>query len=133
MAETQAAPAVGTFCWNELWTRDMGKARSILGTLFGWTAEDMPMGEHGTYTVFKAGDKMAGGGAQMTAGPMWDGVPVHWMGYIAVADADATTKTAQSLGLEVKVPPSEIPNVGRFAVFAHDSLGVFAVLGPNKG
>ncbi len=132
MAETQAAPATGTFCWNELMTRDMSTARSVLGTLFDWTTEDMNMGPGGTYTIFKAGDKMAGGGMQM-GGPQFEGVPVHWMGYIAVADADATTRKAESLGVQVKVPPTEIPNVGRFAVYSHAALGTFAILGPNKG
>jgi predicted enzyme related to lactoylglutathione lyase len=132
MAETQAAPATGTFCWNELWTRDVAKARSLFGTLFGWTIEEMPMGEQGTYTLFKAGDRMVGGGGQM-AGAMWEGVPAHWIGYVAVADTDATTRQAESLGVQVKVPPTEIPNVGRFAIYQHEALGVFAVLGPNKG
>lgn len=122
---------VGTYCWNELMTRDIDKARSILGTLFGWKAEEMDMGPDGKYTVFKVGNKQVAGAMPINA-PQFAQQPVGWMGYVYVNDADTTTRQAESLGVKVQVPPTEIPNVGRFAVYNHPALGTFAVLGPNK-
>ncbi len=49
------------------------------------------------------------------------------MGYITVADVDAAAKKTTSLGGKVIVPPTDIPNVGRFCMItdptgAHVSL-----------
>jgi hypothetical protein len=48
--------------------------------------------------------------------------PHAWLPYVQVASADATAEKAKRLGAAIIVPPSDIPNVGRFAIFA-DPLG----------
>ena len=60
-AGTKAPPAVGTVCWNELLTRDPEASRKFYTELFGWTTEEMDMGPHGKYTLWKSGDKQVGG------------------------------------------------------------------------
>ena len=50
----------GAFSWCELMTPDPEAAKRFYGTLFGWTLEDMDMGQ-GTYTVIKAGGAGIGG------------------------------------------------------------------------
>jgi predicted enzyme related to lactoylglutathione lyase len=131
MAETQAAPWTGTFLWNELGTRDLAKAKSLLTTLFEWKAEEMDMGPEGAYTIFKAGDKQVAGSWEMK-GEKYQGVPTHWMGYLGVQNADATVKSAEGLGVTIKVPATDIPNVGRFAVLDHPATGTFAILEPKR-
>ena len=130
MAETPAAPWISTFLWNELGTRDLGTAKSLFATLLGWKAEDMSTGPEGAYTIFKAGDKQVGGAWELK-GDKFQGVPTHWMGYVGVASADATVASAGRLGMTIKVPPTDIPNVGRFAVLEHPATGVFAILEPK--
>ena len=115
MAETQAPPAAGTFCWNELMTRDADAAKKFYFALFDWQAQDMDMGEMGVYTIFKKGEKEIGGMMEM-AGEQFEGVPPHWMGYIAVDDVDVSTNKAEQLGAQICVPPTDIPGVGRFSV-----------------
>ena len=130
MAETQAAPGTGIFIWNELGTRDLATAKSLLATLLGWKAEDMSMGPEGAYTIFKSGDKQVGGAWELK-GDKFQGMPTHWMGYIGVTSADATVESAGQLGMTIKMPPTDIPNVGRFAVIEHPATGVFAILEPK--
>jgi hypothetical protein len=132
MADTQTVPATGTFVWNELATRDSATARSILTQLLGWTAEDMDMGPNGTYTIFKAGEKQVGGCWEMK-GEKYEGIPVHWLSYVDVKNADVTAKTAERLGMALKMPPTDIPDVGRFAILAHHATGAFAILEPKRG
>lgn len=48
---TQYEP--GTFCWAELATNDQQGAKKFYTTLFGWTFNDNPIGEAGTYTMLK--------------------------------------------------------------------------------
>ncbi len=112
---TQTPPKLGTFCWNETLTRDPAASKAFYTQLFGWTCEEMDMGPGGTYTMFKAGDTMAGGMMEI-GGEKFEGVPTHWLSYITVDDVDASTAKAESLGAKVCAPPTDIPNIGRFSV-----------------
>jgi uncharacterized protein len=125
-ANTQAPPQPGTFCWNELMTPDAGKAREFYTKLLGWTTETMDMGEHGTYTIVKSGEQSVGGIMEMK-GAEWEGLPPHWMGYIAVDDIDASTNRVKELGGEVCVPVTPIPNIGRFSVVQDPTGAKFAL------
>ena len=43
----------GTFCWVDLATTDPAGAKAFYGELFGWEAEDIPVGEAGAYTMLR--------------------------------------------------------------------------------
>ena len=119
---------VGSFCWNELSTTDTDAACTFYTSLFGWTSKTSDMGEE-KYTEFKSDDCRAGGMMKMH----WEGNP-SWLGYIHVANVDATTAAAVDLGAHVCVKPSDIPETGRFAVFTDShgaTIGVFTCL--NEG
>ena len=124
MAEaTQAPPATGTFCWNELMTPDPQAARRFYTELFGWTAREVDLGEQGKYTILSNGDKDIGG---LLKRPPAE-IPPHWLSYVAVEDVDATTRMAERLGGKISVPPRDIPEVGRFAVLSDPTGAAIAV------
>ena len=108
---TQAASTTGRFIWHELVTGDVQRALGFYGELFGWRSREMDMGPGGTYTLLSIGDKDVGGIA-----PPATGQPPHWLGYVTSEDVDATAKSAKALGATIVVPPTDIPNVGRFAL-----------------
>ena len=54
-----------------------------------------------------------------------------WMSYIVVEDADATAARTVELGGTVASPPQDIPDVGRFAVLADPTGGLFGILRRN--
>ncbi|MFV8752498.1 VOC family protein [Nannocystaceae bacterium ST9] len=112
-------------CWNELATRDIDKSKGFFTKLFGWTFKTEPMGDF-DYTTVHVGERANGGMMPMT-GPMWEGVPPHWMVYFAVADTDAICKKIEATGGKVCVPPTDIP-VGRFAVVNDPQGSTFSVL-----
>lgn len=114
-----------TMCWSELATRDRSKALEFYTKLFGWSPK---AGEPGTadYTeIFNQGQAI-GGMMQMDA--KWGDVPSHWMPYFAVANCDSSAAKSKSLGGSAHVPPTDIPNVGRFAVLADPQGAVFAIV-----
>ncbi len=117
-------PAIGTFCWNELMTKDAARAGAFYAALFGWKMSDMPMGL-GVYTILKQGKKDVGGLMQIRAdmGPM----PSHWLAYVEVADVDAATAKAAELGARVHMPGMDIPGVGRFGIFEDPTGATLAV------
>jgi predicted enzyme related to lactoylglutathione lyase len=68
-------------------------------------------------------------------GPEFGGAPSHWMPYVAVNDVDASVKRVEELGGKVCVPPSDIPNVGRFSVITDPTGATISLitLGPPPG
>jgi predicted enzyme related to lactoylglutathione lyase len=112
-------------CWNELGTTDTRRAGEFYASLVGWSAESRSMGAY-SYTTFSADGETRGG--MMTIAPSLGRVPPHWLVYFAVRDCEGTAALCQSLGGAVRVPPSDVPDVGRFAVLADPQGAVFAVL-----
>jgi hypothetical protein len=110
--------AIGSWCWNELWTPDDKRALTFYENLFGYTHDTMDMGPQGTYCLLKTGD-ISRAGLMRAVEPK---APPCWLPYVAVADCDTTAARAKQLGGQVVTPPTDIPNVGRFAV-AVDPLG----------
>lgn len=119
----------GTLAWNELVTRDIDTAKKFYGAVFGWEADTSEAGPT-TYTEWKLAGRSIGGMLQMNEEWPLD-IPAHWMAYFAVEDADAAAANAKDLGATIRVEPTDIPNVGRFAVVV-DPLGAqFSVIGLN--
>lgn len=122
----QVAPEPGGFCWNEVMTTDAEAATAFYTSVFPWSPAPMPMGDGSTYTMMMVAGAPAGGLMQM--GPEFGELPPHWMGYVAVADCDATAEQAKALGGAVCHPPTDIPNIGRFAVLQDPQGAVFSVI-----
>ena len=78
------------------------------------------------YTLFRNGESSVAGAMQRTR-EMGE-VPSHWMIYLAVEDVDACASKAAGLGGQVVHPPTDIPNVGRWALIADPAGALFAVM-----
>lgn len=118
----------GHFYWNELMTRDAEKAKKFYAATIGWSFDGMPMPD-GTYWVMKDGDKPVGGIFTMT-GSAFDGIPEHWMAYLAVDDIDARVKKAQAAGAALMKPAFEVPGVGRIAIIREPGGAVIGWMTP---
>jgi predicted enzyme related to lactoylglutathione lyase len=127
--ETEGPPPAGHFCWNELLTTDPAAASNFYRDIFGWEITTQEMGETGTYWLCQRGSKMECGLMQM---PAQAEAPPHWLPYVAVTDVDAAVKKCQELGGMVYCQPTNIPDMGRFAVMADDQGGIFAVFAGQK-
>ena len=114
-----------SLCWNELATRDTGKAGEFYSGVFGWEKNVQQMGPM-TYTSFMNGDRPAGG--MYEPGPELGEMPPNWMVYFAVADADATLARATELGGKSCAPVMDVPGVGRMAVMTDPQGAAFAVI-----
>ena len=115
----------GLFSWNELMTTDVETAKKFYGELLGWKMEDMSLKEV-TYSVIQAKGYDIGG--IMTMPPGIAGTSPRWLPYVTVDAVDQTVQQAKPLGAQVIVPPTDIPEVGRFAILK-DPLGAeFAVI-----
>ena len=119
-------PANGAFCWNELATTDLESAQNFYKTLLGWEIkESNATGAGMVYNEIVVGGQHVGGVYKM--GPEFGQAPSHWMAYVAVDDVDAKARQVWELGGKVCVPPTDIPNVGRFCV-VNDPTGATIAL-----
>src|SRR5437879_10835749 len=75
----------GDFCWFELATSDQAAAKKFYGGLFGWTANDNPMGPDAFYTMFQLSGRNVGAAYALMPDQLKQGVPPHWGTYVAVA------------------------------------------------
>jgi len=127
MAErTEHAP--GTFSWTELSTTDSEAAKAFYTELFGWEAEELPVGDGMVYTMLRQG------GLEVAAlyRQMQEGAPPNWLSYVTVEDADAAAAKARELGATLISEPFDVMEVGRMSVIQDPQGAVFAVWQPKE-
>lgn len=121
----------GRFVWFDLMTTDQNKAIEFYTKVMGWSTEDWSGGGADRYPMWKSPQGATlGGSQQLPPEQLKQGVPPHWIGYIAVPNVDDTVRNAAALGAQMYVPPMDIPTVGRFAVLADPQGAVFAMFTP---
>ena len=105
----------GNFSLNELLTTDLDSAKAFYGELLGWTFTETKNIYGAPYVVVHNGNNVVGG-MMLKDGIVPDDVPSLWDTYISVDDVDASVKRVEKLGGEIILPPTDIPNLGRFCV-----------------
>ena len=112
----------GVFSLNELITTDLASAKAVYGELFGWAFTETRTIYGNTYlSAHKDGTMVAG--MMLKDGNVPGDVIPCWDPYVTVDDVEASAKRVEKLGGEVVLPPTDIPNVGRFCVIK-DPQGV---------
>jgi predicted enzyme related to lactoylglutathione lyase len=122
----------GSFCWFELATTDQSAAKDFYQGLFGWNAQDFPMGPGGTYTMFNLEGRNVGACYTLNSEQKQQGVPPNWLLYLAVQNADETARRATELGAQVFMPPFDVDSHGRMTVMADPTGAVFGVWQANQ-
>ena len=106
----------GSFCWIELGTTDQNGAKQFYTSLFGWEVKDMPMGPNEFYSMFQLEGRDSAAAYTLQPEMLQQGVPPHWMLYVAVESADKAADRAAQLGGKVMAPPFDVFDFGRMAV-----------------
>jgi predicted enzyme related to lactoylglutathione lyase len=111
----------GALVWDELSTSDLGKSKAFYSETFGWG-----WGGGDEYAEAQvAGRTIAG---VMPRRPdMPAEVPDGWLVYFGSPDVDADVKKATGMGATTLVPPTDIPEMGRFAVLMDPQGAAFAI------
>lgn len=87
----------GKFVWFENTSDDVDAARRFYGELLGSKSDPFPMGGQAYPMILNGEDGMAGYRQAMPASPN------HWMGYLSVADVDATADSASRGGAAIGI------------------------------
>jgi len=133
--EPTGMPKPFTFCWDELVSTDPAEAGLFYQKVFDWQPRAMDMGGGMTYTLLDRPGVKNAKGDQGSAGGMMkspDGVPFSfWLAYVGVDDCDKLSERAARLGAKITMPPTDIPNVGRFSCWLDPQQVGIAILQPR--
>ena len=131
MANPSASSMLGKFVWYDQMSNDLPGAEKFYSKVVGWTIAPNTMNaQH--YSLLKSGETMIGGLMPIPEEAAKMGVRPAWMGYIAVDDVKACAGKVKAAGGAIHRPPTEIPNVGTFAV-ASDPSGAGFLLFKGNG
>jgi predicted enzyme related to lactoylglutathione lyase len=119
------------FVWYELMATDAPAAETFYKKVVGWTSQDVSQPGM-KYTALVAGDAPVAGLMTLPKEACDAGARPGWTGYIAVDDVDAYAGRVTKAGGAVHVPPTDIPNVGRFAMVADPQGVVFSLFKPSQ-
>lgn len=115
----------GAFCWSELMTRDTAAATKFYTALFGWTTK-VTEGTGFPYTHWQNDGADIGG--MMAIMEQWGPMPPNWGNYVQVKNCDESAAKATTLGGKICMPPTDIPNTGRFAMLQDPQGAMFSVI-----
>lgn len=120
--------SAGRFVWFELVTTDVEAGIAFWTKVAGLSRKDADMGSFAYPMLLRGETSFAG-----VVRPQMDGVRPNWLSYWAVDDVDARTARVPGAGGQVIVPPTDIPNVGRFSLVADPQGAVVALFKGTGG
>jgi predicted enzyme related to lactoylglutathione lyase len=127
---TEYAP--GTFSWADVSTTDQEGAKSFYSGLFGWEADDVPVGDGAVYSMMRVDGHAVAAISTQPEQQRDAGVPPMWNSYVTVESADAAADRAERLGATVHAPPFDVMDVGRMAVIQDPQGAFFMVWEPRR-
>jgi len=114
----------GKLVWADLFTSQPAEATKFYCDLFGWTSTTIDQ-KGKTYTIFtNDGTPVAGLAPHSLAK---ESHPSRWIGYVSVADIDATLAAVVKSGGTVHAPAKKFPDRGFQAIVADidgDAIGL---------
>lgn len=113
MGEVTSYPN-GTFCWVDLGTIEVDRAKDFYRDLFGWEMEDVPTPPAGTYTMCRVKGQDVTGIYEMREQERSQSPP-HWNAYISVDDVNASADQAKKLGAAIIQEPFDVMDRGVLA------------------
>jgi predicted enzyme related to lactoylglutathione lyase len=122
----------GTFSWTDLTTPDQDAAKTFYGDLFGWEAEDLPVGDQMVYSMMKLDGRYAAAISPQPQQQLDAGVPPAWNSYVTVQSADAALERARHLGANVHADAFDVMDSGRMGVVQDPQGAFFLVWEPRN-
>ncbi len=118
--------------WHELNTWEPEIALAFYGRTLGWQFDPSPLPDGGTYWIARKDNKPVGGVFELTE-PDYNGIPSHWMTYMAVANIHQAETDTSKAGGEIMRPASRIPGVGKLAVVTDSTGALIGLIEPETG
>lgn len=116
--------------WHELNTWEPDQARQFYNLTLGWDFQPTVLPDGTRYWVAHKEGRAVGGIFQLTE-PDFDGIPAHWMTYLAVDDIIAAQARAERAGGEILRSAVRLPGVGRLSVVSDTAGAIIGLIEPE--
>lgn len=103
----------GTFSWVDNSSANPEKAKAFYAGLFGWSKDDIPIGDDMTYTVFKLEGEACAALSGMMPDQLQTDTPSQWNNFVTVDDLDALADVVTENGGTVVYEPEDVFDDGR--------------------
>ena len=121
----------GTPSWVDLQTTDQAAGKEFYASLLGWSYDDRPMPQGGTYSMALLNGETVAAIAPMPPGAP-EGMPPMWNTYIAVDDIAATVEKVGPAGGQVLMPAMAVGDAGTMAFVADPTGAVVGLWQANQ-
>ena len=119
--------SAANFVWFDLMTTDPEAAKAFYCEVAGWGLESWDADPD--YAMWTVDGAPIGGVRKLPEEASAAGKPPSWLGYVTVADSDASAKQITELGGTVLMKMT-VPPVGSWAVFSDPQGAVIAAFTP---
>lgn len=116
--------------WHELNTWRPEVALAFYGRTLGWKFEPAELPDGSDYWIARKDGKPVGGVFGLNT-PDYDGIPDHWMTYMAVNDMTSAERETAGAGGQVTRPATHIPGVGKLAVVTDAAGALIGLIEPD--
>lgn len=117
--------AIGTIGWHDLTVENADEVRDFYAGVVGWEPAPVDMGGYNDYTMAPPGGDPVGGVCHARGSN--EGLPVQWLMYVTVADADAGARRCVELGGKVLAGPKSLGTTARYCVIEDPAGAVLAL------
>ena len=116
--------------WHELNTWEPEKARHFYNETLGWDFHPTTLPDGTCYWVAHKEGRAVGGIFQLTE-PEFEGIPSHWMTYLAVDDILTAQIRAEEAGGDILRLAFRLPGVGRLSVVCDTAGAIIGLIQPE--
>jgi predicted enzyme related to lactoylglutathione lyase len=116
--------------WHELNTWEPEVALAFYHRTLGWEFDHMLLPDGDSYWIAHQGGRPVGGIYALRQ-PDYQGIPSHWMTYLAVADIGQAERAAVFAGGEVCRPTVSVPGVGKLSIVSDSTGAIIGLIEPE--
>jgi predicted enzyme related to lactoylglutathione lyase len=116
--------------WHELNTWEPEVALAFYHRTLGWEFDHSLLPDGESYWIAHHGGRPVGGIYALRA-PEYQGIPSHWMTYLAVPDITEAERAAIFAGGEVCRPIVTVPGVGKLSIVSDSTGAIIGLIEPE--
>lgn len=124
--------APGRFCWVDLSTLELERARRFYTSVFAWETVEADTAGAPPYLMFTQDGKVVAGLSELDADLKKQQIPSTWNHYVSVENAEQCAERVEELGGKMVVPVMQIFQFGRLAFLADPTGGALGIWEPEE-
>jgi len=121
----------GRFCWVDLSTLDLDRARRFYTRVFDWGTIEVDSKGGPEYLMFAQDEMIVAGLSELDQELKSQGVPSTWNHYVCVEDADDCAARVTELGGRMVVPVMQVLSAGRLGFLQDPTGGALGIWEPG--